>query len=691
MQSSKCIRMARRCLSTLNNVFSISKEVKDAILNRKAILALESTIVTHGMPYPINFNTAMEVERIVRENAVIPATIGVVNGIIKVGLSSDELNFLAKSTQVVKISRRDLPFVVTKALSGGTTVSATMAIAHRAGIKCFATGGIGGVHRGAEITFDISADLRELGRTPIAVFSSGIKSILDIEKTLEYLETEGVAVTVFTENGKENETDFPAFYTSKSDFKVNYSVKSVQEAAELIYKHEILQLVNSILIAVPVPEEFSLSKSSIDKSIEGALEEAKVRNIKGKDITPFVLSKVTELSKGDSLQTNVALIKNNARVGSQIALYYQKLKNEHSSNDYSDKVGLVSKKRNLLPKYDIVVVGASMIDVMLSVNSENLSFDGTTVSASTNVTMGGVGRNLAHCLSKLGHNVLLLSAVGDDQNGKMILSKLSEMDLSGVNILQTTSTSTMYAIMNHGESKLLIGSVEANRHISVDHVSKFADHFTKAAFVMIDANIPIFTAEYVLNLCYEKGVPVFYEPTDPRLAANILKIDSECKNCLTFASPNLMELKAICEQLDDQNFASIDSISELKEICLNYGKKVVPNNFETLLVTLGSKGVILLTGKNPQDFVKTGPGLDFNKHDNFKIHLQHFPAQQVRETEIISSLGAGDCFASAFVSALTKRRSLAESIRFAMTAATLSLKSKDTVPDSLSNLKNYFN
>ncbi|MEH6987460.1 pseudouridine-5'-phosphate glycosidase [Cytobacillus firmus] len=295
-----------------------SEEVLEAKKANKPVVALESTIISHGMPYPQNVQTAKEVEEIIRQNGAVPATIAILNGKIKIGLSDEELEFLAQSKDVEKASRRDLPYLIAKKKNGATTVAATMICAELAGIEVFVTGGIGGVHREAETTMDISADLQELAMTNVAVICAGAKSILDIGLTLEYLETYGVPVVGF-------ETDvLPAFYTRTSPFNVNYRVDTAEEAAEMIRTKWELGLKGGVVIANPIPEKDALEEVFITGVIETALKEANENNISGKKVTPFLLGKVKELTEGRSLTANIALVKHNAEVGSKIAVSLHK-------------------------------------------------------------------------------------------------------------------------------------------------------------------------------------------------------------------------------------------------------------------------------------------------------------------------------------------------------------------------------
>lgn len=304
----------------IREYIKLSGEVSQALQNKKPVVALESTIITHGMPYPENIKTAMEVEDIIRSNGAVPATIAILDGIIKVGLSKEEIEDLANREMVVKASRRDLPVIVAKKLNGATTVAGTMIIAELAGINIFVTGGIGGVHRGAQFTMDVSADLMELAKTNVAVVCAGAKSILDIGLTLEYLETHGVPVLGY-------QTDkFPAFYTRDSSFYVDNNIETTKEMAKIIDLKWEMGLHGGIVIANPIPEEYALNNDFINKSIAQAIKESKEQKISGKEVTPFLLAKLEELTGGKSLSANIELVKNNARFGAGIAVELAKLK-----------------------------------------------------------------------------------------------------------------------------------------------------------------------------------------------------------------------------------------------------------------------------------------------------------------------------------------------------------------------------
>jgi len=292
----------------------VSQEVQEALAAGKPVVALESTIISHGMPYPQNVETALKVEEVIRSCGATPATIAIINGKMKAGCTPDEIEYLGKKgMDVIKTSRRDLPVILARKEDGATTVTTTMLIANLAGIQVFATGGIGGVHRGAETTMDISADLEELASTPVLVVCAGAKSILDLGLTLEYLETKGVPVLGY------GTKELPAFYTRHSGFEVDYRVDTAEELAEIFVMQRNVGLKNGILVTNPIPEEYSMDETVINKAIDEAVAEANELGIHGKQSTPFLLAKIKEITGGDSLDSNIQLVFNNARLASAVA------------------------------------------------------------------------------------------------------------------------------------------------------------------------------------------------------------------------------------------------------------------------------------------------------------------------------------------------------------------------------------
>lgn len=301
-------------MKNIERYLDVSPEIKAAIAQGRPVVALESTIISHGMPYPRNVQTALNVEKIVRENGAVPATIAIIGGKLKVGISADEIDYLGKKgLEVTKVSRRDIPMICAKGEDGATTVAATMILADMAGIKIFATGGIGGVHRGAETTMDISADLEELSMTPVMVVCAGAKSILDLGLTLEYLETKGVPVIGY------GTKELPAFYTRKSGFSVDYRMDTPEEIARALRVKTELGLCGGMLVTNPIPEQYAMDFDYISKSIADAIEHANALGIKGKDTTPYLLDEIQKITSGSSLDANIELVYNNAALASKIA------------------------------------------------------------------------------------------------------------------------------------------------------------------------------------------------------------------------------------------------------------------------------------------------------------------------------------------------------------------------------------
>lgn len=303
----------------MNNFLEINAEVKEALVNGRPVVALESTIIAHGMPYPKNVETALAVENVVRDNGATPATIAIFDGKCHVGLTGEELEYFGNAKDIWKVSLHDMPYVISQNLYGATTVAATMRIAAMAGIKIFVTGGIGGVHRGAEKSMDISADLTEMGQTSVAVVSAGVKSILDIGLTLEYLETKGIPVVSFGQD------EFPGFYSRHSGYKSPLRLNTAKEIAALLDAKWKLGLAGAVLIANPIPHQFEIAACEMEVHIQSALDAVASKNIVGKQITPFILKYIAENSHGESLETNIALIKHNAKVGAELAVAYAAL------------------------------------------------------------------------------------------------------------------------------------------------------------------------------------------------------------------------------------------------------------------------------------------------------------------------------------------------------------------------------
>ncbi|RXM29115.1 Pseudouridine-metabolizing bifunctional protein [Acipenser ruthenus] len=591
---------------TTGSLLRIHPSVSEALASQEPVVALESTIITHGMPYPHNLRTAQEVEGIVRASGATPATVGVLGGRVHVGLSEEELCFLARSEAPLKVSRRDLPYALSQGLSGGTTVSATMTAAHRAGIPVFVTGGVGGVHRGGESTMDVSADLTELGRTPVAVVSAGVKSILDIGRTLEYLvckrvsemrdaleylvgkrvsemrdaleylvgkrvsemrdaleylETQGVCVATFGSS-----RDFPAFFAPRSGFVSPYNVKDEREAAALIASALALGLGSGVLIAVPIPEEQAAVGQEIEEAIQRALTESREKGITGREVTPFVLKRVSELTQGKSLE---------AMVGSGIARALVTLRQEGQTPSM--------RRERQTDQASAVVIGGINVDFIAKVKQEKLVM-GQTNPGSVGQSFGGVGRNLADCLTRLGVQPLFISALGVDALSESALSYCTHMNTSGVARLQDHSTATYCAVITE-KGELGVG------------VSRFEERLATASLVCLDGNIPVSTIDYVCGIASKHRVPVVPSSLDDVLGS-----------ALALSRPLLEHLRCV-------------------------------------VVTLGPHGV-LLCGDAEGGAVSL-QGAEYKHQPGGRLCGVHYPAIPISAGDIVNVSGAGDSISMA--------------------------------------------
>ncbi|XP_068258428.1 uncharacterized protein [Nyctibius grandis] len=626
----------------------IQPSVQEALMEGRPVVALESTIITHGMAYPQNLSMAREVEEIVTTNGAVPATVGILRGRIHVGLTNEELEFLASSKNIVKVSRRDLPFVLSQGLSGGTTVSGTMIAAHKAGIPVFVTGGIGGVHRGGENTLDVSADLTELGRTPVAVVSAGVKSILDIGRTLEYLETQGVCVAAFGES-----REFPAFFSRQSSFQAPYQVQDEEEAAELIASALGLGLSSGVLIAVPCPQERAASGQVIEEAIQQALSEARSKGITGKELTPFTLQKLNELTGGKSLDSNVALIQNNARVGSCIAVALSKLQK--------------ARRKGNLPRQEDT--------------TPSQPGGGQTNAGRVRRTFGGVGRNLADCLSRLGQTPLFLSAMGKDEHSESILHCCHHMDMSAILQLEGKSTATYCAVITSaGELSVGLGDMDIHHQITEQYVSQFKQNLCQAPLVCIDGNVPLSTIQYVCQLAREHQLAVCYEPTDENKASKPFLSDSW--KALTYISPNLQELRAINRTLGNPLPAELPS--RLEDVVQTAMALACPllAHLCCVVVTLGAHGV-LLCGKSVGGSISLCPGAH-NQTAAASLCATHYPAIHVSREEIVNVSGAGDSLMAGILAGMLDKHDTDTCVRMGLLAASLSLRSYEPISPEIS-------
>ncbi|XP_072519956.1 uncharacterized protein [Salminus brasiliensis] len=655
-----------------DRLFKVHPSVQKALAEHRPVVALESTIITHGMPYPHNLSTAKEVEAIVRAEGATPATVGVLDGTIHVGLSPEELDFMARCKTALKVSRRDLPYVISKGLSGGTTVSGTMIAAHRARISVFVTGGIGGVHRDGENSLDVSADLTELGRTPIAVVSAGVKSILDIGRTLEFLETQGVCVATY---GKSK--SFPAFFSPKSGFTSPYSVLNAEEAADLIASTLSLGLQSGVLLAVPIPEEHAAAGQQIEGAVQAAVAEARLKGIIGREVTPFILQRVSELTEGQSLKANIALIHNNAKVGSQIACALSKrIKKCQSGPQGSSKI-LEEKDQPSKPKP--IVIGGVNVDFIAKGTTKTLQF-GQTNPGSVCQSFGGVGRNIADCLSRLGHKPLFISAIGTDSHSDAVLNYCKHMDTSAVVRLQGQRTATYCAVITEsGELSLGLGDMDIHQQIKEQYVCQYEEQLSSASLIILDGNIPVSTIDYVCSLAKKHSVPVWYEPTDADKACKPFLSDSW--KALSYTSPNLAEL---CTMNHTLHLPTPDVLPNSPNDVLSCAaalSRPLLEHLNCVVVTLGALGV-LVCGAHEAGTVSLQPQ---KHHRRGRLCAVYYPALAVRSEETVNVSGAGDSLAGGMMAGILQGKDTDSCVHMGLLAARLSLFSPHPITPSLTS------
>ncbi|KGO65698.1 Pseudouridine-5'-phosphate glycosidase [Penicillium italicum] len=584
--------------------FKVSEEVRDAVATGKPVVALETTIYTHGFPYPDNIALAALLESVVRANGGVPATIGILGGVAKVGLSTEELIELASTAQnksALKVSRRDLGYIcgmgmVGKPMYGGTTISGTMILSELAGIKIFGTGGLGGVHRGGENSMDISADLTELGRTPVTVISSGCKSFLDIPRTLEYLETEGVCVGTFAD-GRDGPVDFPAFFTRESGIRSPRVIQNEAEAAAIVESPDAqskLPVSSGIHFANPVPLKHSIPKAEMDLVIEEAIRLSHVEGYHGSDNTPFVLAKIKELSGGKSVVANRALVESNVKRATLVAVELAKLEQadlgtgsrhmpsipgvalpSQVASQVEDIPEPASTEEPIAPtlKADVVVAGSLAIDLSCDYTpfgdelTQVAPVPHTSNPAIIGQSLGGVGHNVAVAANYVGSKVLFCSVVADDLSGRAALSTLEKEGLStaGIQVLPATpSTRTaQYIAINDIKKDLLVamadmGIVELpESQLDFDGFWEPLLERTKPNWVVVDANWrPDVIAKWSA-VARKHGARVAFEPVSTAKSRRLFGIDGKSTgaaigpnkivpdNAISLACPNSLELAAM--------------------------------------------------------------------------------------------------------------------------------------------------
>ncbi|KAL1310893.1 hypothetical protein AAFC00_001124 [Neodothiora populina] len=587
---------SRRCLSVKSPFLRVSEEVQQAISEGQPVVALESTIYTHGFPYPDNIALASHLESTVRVAGGVPATIGILDGVARVGLTAEEVIRLAGTSgnpDTLKVSRRDLGFACGlgspgRRYNGGTTVSGTMILAAAAGIKVFATGGLGGAHRGAEDSMDVSADLTELGRTPVAVISSGCKSFLDIGRTLEYLETEGVPVATFAD-GRSGSVDFPAFWTRDSGIKSPMILPDEKTAAAVIYAQQSLGLQTGLLFANPISEQFSIPKDEMDAIIEVAIEEAAAAGFTGSRNTPFILAKIKELTKSKSVPANRALIEGNVKRGTLVAKELMKLEAEEKGFTSAFQPAPISKtvvgpaatnfnqsgtskgvfKASDAPRTapstelktpNVFVAGALAVDLNcdyapLSSSVSKAPILETSNPARINQSLGGVAHNVARAASLMGANVRLCSTVGDDLAGKTALQALAMEELENTGIKTRHGGRTaQYIAVNDLNKDLVIAMAdmsilsEATPEQDIakaDHSDTFNDFWlpqlqdSRPSHVILDANWSPAALARWLEASKSISAHVSFEPVSTAKATSIFHLPTPEATLQAYPNPSI--------------------------------------------------------------------------------------------------------------------------------------------------------
>lgn len=703
----------------MTSAIRISKEIVNAVKRKKPVVALESTIITHGLPYPQNLEMARTVEAIIREQGAIPATIGFVRGEPIVGLNDIDLEFLARTRDPStpnespeKISRRDIPHVMARKLSGGTTIAGTMILAHHSKIKVFSTGGLGGIHRGVETTWDVSADLDELARTPVGVVCSGPKSILDIPKTIEYLETKGVHVSTLGQPG----TNIPGFYTKDSGVPSPFNFQTPEDAAKILHYVDKLNLNTGSVFCVPAPDYCALPNSLIDVVIDRAIEEANHNHTFGKNLTPFLLQKVWEATNGKSVDVNIEFVKNNARIGAQIAKELANLEGSMSVFMAKD-----TKPTDNVPLTDVtpieshppkaLVFGSLAQDFSCSLNNyQGLS---TSYKGSISTTVGGVAHNIVKAANYvLPGSTRLVSIVGTDFN------KIhhQHLDVSGLETHPTQETAKYVALYKRSGGDLIAACADMDiiHQMTTKHMLQQIDT-VKPAVVFFDGNLSTEQKQALLDHTKTVKPIVGFEPTSVPKAQDLAVLDLGVypDHSIDVAVPNLAELEAMvmafqsnAEKFDTDSWFPVIDAFGINEPFRNRLTALASKNtairpFEkagaiqqairllpyipTLIIKDGPNGVLVVKlvdtlTNSPTANTLVSPG------SRLGLLIEHYTAESLPSTSIVNVSGAGDTFCGALTAGLcqdsktlsdpTKR---AQTINHAQWAARESIQVSDTV------------
>lgn len=559
------------------DVVDLTAEVQEAVRSNYPVVALESTIIAHGLPYPANLECARSLEAAVRQGGAIPATIAVVNGRFRAGLSAEELIDIARNpVKYRKLSLRDLPTALANKFNGATTVSATVHIAALAGINIHATGGVGGVHRGEAM--DVSQDILALATRRVVVVSAGVKSVLHVGNTLELLETAAIPVFVW------QSVKFPSFYTADSGFAAPETIGSAEELANIFIAAKEARVSSGMLLAVPVPQQHAAESEKVQAAIERALRECSEQGFIGKEVTPFLLRRVAELSEGESLKANVQLAKNNARVAALVACAISKMQRTMGVRT-ADANGVKMKDGT-----DLMVVGMAAVDIIATASN-------SVVGGSSNVgqivrSIGGVACNVARSAAASADNVgvTMIGVIGDDEHGKFVRSGLSKAQVKVYGIGSSRGVRTpVYAAIHNAEGELLSAIADMDTssvsRTAISGAMKRIYDGGAPRVCVLDANFPPEVIDEIASAARARGTLVFYEPTSVPKSTRALSTLSN----ITFVSPNEAELRAMGDALGSKVASEV-----------GYVRAIQRRGVRVVIVTRGSKGAVLYDGDLPR-------------------------------------------------------------------------------------------
>lgn len=736
-------------LAALKSILKVSEEVTDALATNRPVVALESTIYTHGA-----LGNDLDLEGVVRRNGGVPAVVGILGGIPTVGLQPEEVTRMVEGSPK-KVSRRDIAYLVGmgiagKKIHGGTTIAGTMVLARLAGIQVFGTGGLGGVHRGGHESFDISADLTELGRTRMAVISSGCKGFLDIPRTLEYLETQGVLVSTFAD-GRAGNVDFPAFWARDSGVKSPSAVYDEEQAAAMILAQERLGIESGILFANPIPEEYSIARTEMDAIIEQAVNESTQQGALGSENTPFILKRIRELTDGRSVLANKDLVRANVERATKIAVALSRLaagefvspnksvKQQNNTQIFNKSVSTdeAAKEPEVVSQADVLVAGSVAVDLNCDyVGEDSLEHPAphlhTSNLAHIGQSIGGVGRNVALAAQKVmqSNKVRLCSMIGDDLAGSTIISSLkaSGMDTSCIKQLSRkhypTSRTAQYVAVNDANKNLVLGMAD----MGIFTAHSFQGHWSstvktsKPKWLVVDGNWTDRDIRGWLRAGKQNHAHVAFEPVSKEKSARIFCNERSLESLGTFpnpsidlATPNQYELAAMHaaaqrnEYFDDPRWWDIIDAFGMKGARDRFVKLTsasmtdvgVPQQviqllpyIPTIITKLGSNGALLtkiLRKDDPHLFDLASEKFILsrclNNHPEVGgVYMRLFPAVEQVE-DVVSVNGVGDTFLGVLIAGLAQGAKVENLVDIAQKGATLTLRSSQSVSDDLGTLK----